>query len=216
MNDVDAVMNWLRNPEDESLDPSGDFTRVDQMIPKKKGQKPKDRARDIESALDWMRNHDVSPDDEEFVDEFEKLGSIPMTRRTPEERSQEEDDIMNWLRSGKSESDDPTGDFTRVDQMLPKKKSQKKKDRARDIEGALDWMRSNGVSPADDAESTPRFSTLPSVQMSRRTPEGRKNDVDAIMNWLRNPEDDSLDQTGDFTKIDQMIPKKKGQKPQDR
>ena len=44
-------MEWLHNPEDDSFDPTGDFKKVDQLRPKKAGQKPKDRAEEIEGAL---------------------------------------------------------------------------------------------------------------------------------------------------------------------
>ena len=45
---------------------------------------------------------------------------------------------------------DPTGEFTGVGQMLPKKKGQNPKDRARDIENTIDWMRSVGIKAAED------------------------------------------------------------------
>jgi hypothetical protein len=34
---------------------------MDKVPPKKKGEKRKDRAKDIESALDWCRNKEVKP-----------------------------------------------------------------------------------------------------------------------------------------------------------
>ena len=50
-----------------------------------------------------------------------------------------------WLRNGKNPSDDTDGDFKTVDQMLPRRPGQTPEQRARDIEGALDWMGNNGV-----------------------------------------------------------------------
>ena len=44
-------MEWQRNPEDDSLDPMGDFKKVDQLRPKKAGQKPEYRAEEFEDAL---------------------------------------------------------------------------------------------------------------------------------------------------------------------
>ena len=41
----------------------GDVKKVDQIRPKKAGQKPKDRAEEIEGALDWMSNKGVKPFD---------------------------------------------------------------------------------------------------------------------------------------------------------
>jgi hypothetical protein len=40
-------------------------------------------AREIEDALDWMRNDRVSPDDADSLPDFSKIGSIPVSRRTP-------------------------------------------------------------------------------------------------------------------------------------
>ena len=37
-NDVDAVVNWQRNGRTSQDDPTGEFTRIDQMLPKTKGQ----------------------------------------------------------------------------------------------------------------------------------------------------------------------------------
>ena len=50
---------------------------------------------------------------------IEKLGSIPVSRRTPEDREKDIDDIVRWLRNGKDDSDDPTGEFEKIDQMVP-------------------------------------------------------------------------------------------------
>jgi hypothetical protein len=93
---------------------NGQFKTIDQVPPKKKGEKGKDRAKDIESALDWcrnkevkpscvdgdsvafnkiareiedaldwMRNDGVSPDGADSLPDFSKIGSIPVSRRTP-------------------------------------------------------------------------------------------------------------------------------------
>jgi hypothetical protein len=53
---------------------------------------------------------------------------------------------------------------------------------AREIEGALDWIRNDGVSP-DDADLLPDFSQIELIPVSRRTPYERKKDAD--MYYLR-------------------------------
>jgi len=216
INDIQAIMKWMRHPQDKSLDPSGEFTRVHHMLPKKEGQKLKERAREIEGALDWMRNKGVKPSEEAPVGTFEKLGSILVSRRTPEERKGDVDAVMKWMRSGRSDSLDPTGEFTRIDQMLPKKEGQKPENRAREIESTLDWMRSTDVSPEDVELTTLGFKKLPSVPVSKRTPEERINDIQAIMKWMRHPQDKSLDPSGEFTRVHHMLPKKEGQKLKER
>ena len=67
---------------------------------------------------------------------IEKSGSIPVSRRTPEDREKDIDDIVRWLRNGKDDSDDPTVEFEKIDQMVSSKPGQKPKDRARDIESS--------------------------------------------------------------------------------
>jgi hypothetical protein len=84
------------------------------------------------------------------VDKFNKVPSVPISRRTPEQRAKDLENTLNWLRNKGKDDEvfDPTGEFHMLDSMLPKKNGQTPADRARDIEAALDWMRNNGVSYA--------------------------------------------------------------------
>ena len=78
------------------------------MLPRKPGQKPKDRAHDIESALDWMCNG-MTSDDESTLKKFKKVGSFPpTTHQSLPQRQKDLDDILDWVRSGKADADDPT------------------------------------------------------------------------------------------------------------
>ena len=140
----------------------GDFKRIHQMLPRCKNQTPEDGARDIEGAMDWMRNIGVKPDEDFLPPKFEKLNSVPTSKRTPEQRVKDVDDVMNWMRNGKPEKEDPTGDFERIDQLLPQRKNHTPEDRTRDIEGALDWCRNKGVKPPSD-EDSPHFTKIGSV-----------------------------------------------------
>ena len=58
------------------------------------------------------------------------VGLVPMSRRSPEERKTDVDDIMKWFRSQKDNSLDPSGMFKKLDELLP-----------------LDCMRNKGVKP---------------------------------------------------------------------
>jgi hypothetical protein len=69
-----------------------------------------------------MRNMGVTPDEEELPPGFDPADSVPLTRRSPEEHTEDLDDVLTWMRSGKGDIDDPTGDFKRIDQILPRKK----------------------------------------------------------------------------------------------
>ena len=214
--DTDDILNWLRKGKPSELDtPNDEFAKIDQLLPQKKGQSPKDRAKEIESALDWIRQHNVSPDDESFPDNFRKLDSMPFSKRSPEERLKETDAILSWIRSGKPEAiNGPTQLFQKFDQLLPQKKGQSPQDRAKDIESALDWTRNSGVPPADDFGTPADFEKIPSIPVSKRSPEDRKKDLNNILNWLRAGKPNDTDMADEFKKIDQMLPKKKGQSPQ--
>ena len=59
--ELDDVLTWLRNDKDEVDDPQGDFKRVDQMLPRKKGQTLLERAHDIDNALIWIRTREFHP-----------------------------------------------------------------------------------------------------------------------------------------------------------
>jgi hypothetical protein len=66
---------WIRNKrkkKEEKYDPNGDFRKLDSMLPKKRNQAPESRARQIEGVLDWMRNNEISPNDENLPS-FDKV-----------------------------------------------------------------------------------------------------------------------------------------------
>jgi hypothetical protein len=100
----------------------------------------------------------VSPDGKELEAGFDKLPSIPVSRWSPEEPKADVGDVMTWLHSAVSDSEDPTGEFKKIDQMLPKKKGESPQDRDRDIESGLDWCRNLGVTPLGVDEDSPAFS----------------------------------------------------------
>lgn len=217
--DLQDVSNWMRKrgKNDPASDPTGDFRKLDALLPRKKSQSPDDRSLAIEMALDWVRTSDVPTESDESIQPMAIVGTAPVTFRTPEDRKNDLVSAMNWLRNGKQESDDVDGNFTKIDKMLPVKPAQSTEDRARDLEGCLDWMRNNSVAPTalDDIEA---FSKLGSVPTSHRTPEQREQDLDSAMNWLRNKgkDDETLDPSGDFRKLDTALPRKRGQNDESR
>ena len=79
-NDVEQVLNWLRNPEDETLDPIGDILRVDSLIPRRTGQSEKGRAMEIENALHWLK---MNCEQEEVMlpDHVKKAGPPPHLKK---------------------------------------------------------------------------------------------------------------------------------------
>ena len=84
--DIDSALTWLRTGKSPDLELDGEFKKIDQMLPRRKKQSPEDRAREIEGCLDWMRNNGTSPFNEALPPTFDKVGSVPVSRRSPEER----------------------------------------------------------------------------------------------------------------------------------
>ena len=121
------------------------------------GQNNNDGAEEIEGALDWIRVHNKFVDSFRGGDDvlFGKLNSVPVSQHSPEERKKDMEDILDWIRSKKDDSKDPTGVFKKVDQLLPEKPSWK-----------IEHMRLN------------------SVRVSQRSPEERKKDVEDILDWI--------------------------------
>jgi hypothetical protein len=219
MKDLRDAMNWTRNKgkDDEAFDPTTDFRKLDGMLPLKKGQSPSDRARAIEMALDWVRTSGPSSVVGDVIEPTVITKSLSVVVRSPEERKKDLLSALNWLRNGKQQSDDPSGSFKKIDQMLPVKPAHSTEDRARELEGCMDWMRNNGVAPTaiDTVESMSKFGSLP---VSHRTPEQRVQDLESAMTWLRNKgvDDEALDPTGEFRKLDAALPRKSDQNHQER
>ena len=67
------------------------------MLPVRKNQSPEERAREIEGALDWMRNNDVQPEDEGTAGVFGKLPLFASAQRSPEEREKDLEEILGWM-----------------------------------------------------------------------------------------------------------------------
>ena len=119
----------------------------------------------------------MSEDDD--VPAFEKLNFVPVSRRSPEERNKDVDDILDWIRSKKEPSKDPTGEFKKVNQLLPRKWFAKPEDRARDIEGVLDWLRNKDVDLVA-GDRVPSYNNLKNFPTSLRSTEERSEDLDGL------------------------------------
>jgi hypothetical protein len=87
------------------------------------------------------------------------------------------------MRNEKNDTDDPTGAFRKIDQMLPRKKGHTPRGRCNGIESALNWSRNQGTVPIGDEEAVPAFNHVGSVPISRRSPEDRQKDVDNVLTW---------------------------------
>jgi hypothetical protein len=221
-NVVKNILNWLRNSSnDDSLDPSGVFQKLQSSLPVKKGQPLEERAQALANALEWMRQRGLTPTDETYDSKLMDVSTMTeIPKRSPEQRSRDLSDALNFLRN-KGETDenvDSTGDFSKLNGFLPMKRDQTLEDRAKAIEGALDWIREQGSS-ADGADDFPSsFIQFPSTSIAKSSPEQRLKDLENSIKWIRKGKGKSkkYDPTGDFRKLDKLLPKKRGQTPEER
>lgn len=100
--DLHNALNWIRHKMDSMYDPTGEFKRLDSLLPRKRDQSLEDRARELEGTLDWMRQKGLSPFDESdaLIDpsgEFKKLNAILPSKpnQSPEDRARE---LLDWLK----------------------------------------------------------------------------------------------------------------------
>merc|ERR1711933_166733 len=102
---------------------------------------------------------------------LDKLPSVPVKRRSPEDRQKDVDDITDWIRKGRPiDNDSPTNEFATIDQMLPPKKNQSPDDRAKDVEGVLNWMRSNNIPSVPDDTAPFQYDEPEFIHLSSRSP----------------------------------------------
>jgi hypothetical protein len=149
------ALKWLRNKgeDDETLDPNGVFKQLDSTLQRKAGKTPEERANDLDKAL--------AAGGDDSIPAFDAIGSSAIRRRSPEQKAKDLQDVLNLMRKGKDqgeEEDDmygPTAEFRKLDNLLPTKRGQTPEDRTREIEGALDRLRSQGTTPDPDEATTP-------------------------------------------------------------
>merc|ERR1711904_736667 len=123
--------------------------------------------------MNWMRSNNIPSVPSEDDKKFDKLPSVPVARRSPEDRQKDVDDITDWIRKGRPSDDDSlTNEFATIDQMLPIKKKQKPDDRAKDIEGILNWMRFNNF-PLVSSDLDKSTANTPSFPVTRKSADDR-------------------------------------------
>lgn len=118
-----------------------------------------------------MRNNGVEPDGDLLSVDFVPNSLIPLDRRSPEQKASDLNDMLQWLRNGKDDLDDPYGNFRRIDQILPSKKGQSPLERVNEMDKALNWIRIKGTSPPFDEESFhgfPPFGSIPFLDTLQR------------------------------------------------
>merc|ERR1712113_66883 len=76
------------------------------------------------------------------------------------------------------------------------KKNQSPDDRAKDVEGVLNWMRTNNIPSVpgfDESEMPSGMDKLPSIPIKRRSPKDRQKEIDDITDWIRHGRPSNMD-----------------------
>jgi hypothetical protein len=163
--DLENVMTWARNKDDDSKVPTGVFKKLDSRLPTKPMQPSEERVHDIENALNWCRNNKIDVGVDKSPEAFKKIANSPMPDgRLPEQKTKH--------------IEDP------IDQLLPNNRIQTPANRARDIEGVLDWTSNNDV-PPEEVQSIPAFKKLPQEPDRTRPVEDRMKDLDRTLTRSR-------------------------------
>merc|ERR1712078_916247 len=178
-NDVADILNWLRNGKEESLDPYGAFSKIDQLLPMKKGKSRQDRARDIGKALTWIRDPNSPLVAEDGIDsDRTTVASLPFTPTTNDENSTEIDNISTWMRNNKDPIDDtPDGKFQEIDNLLPTTIGETPLERAKKIDNAISWIRQDMPSDDDNLNDASEKIREGITKLKQKTPEDREKDV---------------------------------------
>ena len=77
-------------------------------MPRRPGQSPEDRAKDIENGLDWLRGQGLgveSPPGDDHAPVFGQEGQESLSHRSAEDRAKDFEDALKWIR-GQGEVDD--------------------------------------------------------------------------------------------------------------
>ena len=93
--DLHNALNWIRHKSDPMYDPTGEFKRLDSLLPRKRDQSLEDRARELEEP------------------------------RSPEDRRKDVEECLYLLRAGKLDDHDMADEFKKIVSLLPTKKCQK-------------------------------------------------------------------------------------------
>ena len=89
-------------------------------------------------------------------------------------------------------------------------------ERARKIKGFLNWCRNKGLNPSNFEHKAPEFVKIDSIPVSSRSPKKCQNNIDSTLTWLQNGKSPGDDLDGKFRKINQLLPCRVGQSPEDR
>jgi hypothetical protein len=248
-------VKWLTSSDRDSIPDANHFKKLDSMLPKKTGQNPSDRARDMVKALEWVKksaakkNGNTSQPGETTPKNNSRKSSKSPGRRmskSPGQRpdsksprtkakplltvrkgkgkrtsasappstslSMDDADAQNALRWLKKENRDKLDDatnFKKLDSMLPKKAGQTLEQRAVEMSKALKLIRKrdkgSGMKPPLDPNPAPSAFN-----------DDEKKAYLFLMAKITGKDHMSMEDADVFKRVDNMMPSKEGQAPEDR
>ncbi|KAL3922134.1 MAG: hypothetical protein SGILL_002366 [Bacillariaceae sp.] len=249
--DYKNCVKWLTSSNRDSIPDAKLFKKLDSMLPKKTGQSPKDRAKDMVKALGWVKKSSLK---KEGNQSFSSPGN-PSTRKTsksPGRRSSKSpgrrtesksprtgkpkltvrkgkgkqnsaseppslslslDDgdaknALQWLKKENRDDLEDAAKFKKIDSMLPKKAGQTPEQRAVEMSKALKLIRKRDK---DNGEKLREPKPVPTAFNGEE-----KQAFLFLMAKLTGKDFMSTENADALKKVDNMMPSKTGQAPEDR
>ncbi len=119
---MEVAMSWLR--DDFECDDVDHYRKLDTFVRPQRGKWTRDRAKEMENALDWLRGNGVDVDSlgDDYALPFDQAGgglsidkrskNKDLSRdRSGEDRAKEMEGALNWLRNGGNGDSDDVEDF---------------------------------------------------------------------------------------------------------
>ena len=186
--DFTNAIAWLESKNPEGLEDANFFKKLDSMLPKKQGQSTEDRAKEIVKALSWVRKTQGQETDQAY------------NKRDPKDAKKQKAK-SDWKKLKKS--------------LKGKPKQEKAKEKARTVAPTImqdddtDGSGKKGVASNDDRGQT-----------GDRVKSSKDRDLENALDFIKIKEEGGdfmqVEDASSFKKLDNMLPKKASQKPEDR
>jgi hypothetical protein len=178
--DIDDITDWIRKGRPIVVDsPTNEFAIIDEILPPQINQRPHERAREIESSLNWCRISCYDPKQSCFSSYSDLLVL---------DDANSLNDILLWMRNDKDSLDDKMDKIFRVvDNVLSHKHGESPFDRAKKIDNVISFMRNMSLPIEEDIINTENFFqkglSNRVIKKTRRTKRGATKNLGLDTTW---------------------------------
>jgi hypothetical protein len=224
--DIEKALRWLKSGKVDTVEDIAYYKKLDSVIPRPDGQSLESRAKEMAKAMKWVKRQGVVT---------YKAGKESRDSAPPETPKKSKDaandlskdvskDLSSPRKSRRSLKREPSPKRTAKDSS-PKKdaKATTKSDNDLVTPKKLKKSALKGIpsSPEKERTSPKKKEAAESPRTSRRVPQKEEKssemttlaerDLKNAMAWLKNRDDEGLDDSAYFKKLDKMLAKKPGQ-----